>query len=232
MTEEEKSYSNVLATGEVYHVFSKSIAEFKIFKKKSDFSRIKNLFTYYEVEKPSKRFSYFLRLKHAERKDLAEKSSKNSSPDKKRIVDVIAYCIMPTHIHLILKQRKERGISIFMKNVLNSYTRYFNTKYKRKGPLWEGRFKRVWVGTDRQLLHLTRYIHLNPVTAYLVDKPEEWLDSSFNEYIKPGADTRVCRYDEVLSITPGSYEKFVKERISYQKQLAKIKNLVFDNKNP
>jgi putative transposase len=79
---------------------------------------------------------------------------------------------MPTHIHLVLRQLKDGGISKFMSNILNSYSRYFNIKHNRKGPLWEGRFRKVLVGSDEQLLHLTRYVHLNPVTACLVDKPK------------------------------------------------------------
>ncbi len=78
---------------------------------------------------------------------------------------------MPTHIHLILKQLKEDGISAYMSKILNSYTCYFNRRTKRKGPLWESRFKRVEVTSDEQLLHLTRYIHLNPVTAHIVEEP-------------------------------------------------------------
>ena len=70
-----------------------------------------------------------------------------------------------------------------MRRLLNSYTRYFNEKIKRKGPLWEGRFKKVLVNSDEQLLHLTRYVHLNPVSAGIVEKPEDWPCSSYREYI-------------------------------------------------
>jgi len=66
----------------------------------------------------------------------------------------------------------EEGISLYMKNLLNSYTRYFNTKTKRKGPLWQGRFKSVLIKMDEQL-YLTRYIHLNPTSEDLVEKTSE-----------------------------------------------------------
>jgi putative transposase len=116
-----------------------------------------------------------------------------------------------------------------MSTILNSYTRYFNTKHKRKGPLWESRFKSVLVETDEQLLHLTRYIHLNPVTAFLVDKPEEWKASSYNEYLlKVSGSDRTCNYDGILDIEPSSYRKFVEDRISYQRELAKIKELLIE----
>jgi len=115
--------------------------------------------------------------------------------EKEKVIHIIAYCLMPTHIHMLLEEVKEDGISIFTNNVLNSYTRYFNTKHKRKGPLWEGPSKKVTIKSDDQLLHLTRYIHLNPVTAYLCNKPEEWPYSSYNEYIKPNTNNNFCDYE-------------------------------------
>ena len=151
------------------------------------------------------------------------------SSQAEKVVQIVAYCIMPTHLHLILKQLKEDGIANFMRKVLNSYSHYFNIKHKRKGPLWEARFKNVLVRTDEQLLHLTRYIHLNPVTAYLVDKPEDWLFSSYKEYVSNVVDEeRICKYNNILDIEPDSYKKFVEDRILYQRDLAKIKELILE----
>ena len=134
---------------------------------------------------------------------------------------------MPTHFHLILNQKKENGIPRFMSNVLNSYTRYFNTKYKRKGPLWEGRFKGVRVQENEYLLHLTRYIHLNPVSASLVNKPEAWSASSYNEYIGTSGD-RVTDFQELIDMNPSDYRGFVEERIDQQRELEKIKHLILE----
>jgi putative transposase len=208
---------NILVTGEIYHVFNKSIAEFKIFNNHSEFSRMLDTIRYYQYERPSIKFSKFIKSSN---KDIFISK-------KEKLVEIISYCLMPTHIHLILKQLKENAISISMGNIQNSYTRYFNTKHIRKGPLWEGRFKNVLIKTDEQLLHLTRYIHLNPVTAYLVTRPEEWLFSSYREYLMID-DKKICRYDNVLDIEPDFYRKFVEDRVVYQRELAKIKDLVFE----
>ena len=214
---------NPLVNNEVYHIYNSSIAKFKIFNDTSEFSRIIDVVLYYQRKKPETKFCKFIR------------SSKNredgdtSFSDKEKLVEIIAYCFMPTHVHFILKQLRENGISIFMSNVCNSYARYFNTKHKRKGPLWEGRFKNVLVETDEQLLHLTRYIHLNPVTAGLCRKPEEWATSSYREYVSKVSDSdRICRYDGLLDIDSSSYRKFVEDRISYQKELAKIKSTIIE----
>lgn len=211
-----------LVAGEVYHVFNKSIAGFKIFNNDSEFIRMIATFRYYQIEKPSLKFSKFIRP--TVDKDIHNKKTAFLS-DKEKIVQVIAYCLMPTHLHLILKQLKENGISIFMSNILNSYTRYFNIKHERKGPLWEGRFKNVLINSDAQLLHLTRYIHLNPVTKHLINDPEDWLASSYKEYLLKGND-RVCKYDDILDIKPNSYKEFVLDFVSYERELAKMKELL------
>jgi putative transposase len=212
-----------LATGEVYHIVTRSISDYKIFNNKEELARMINCICYYQIEDPSIRFSRFIEFEP----NIREKIRDNFAL-KDKLVDIIAFCIMPTHIHLVLKQIKESGISIFMSNILNSYSRYFNIKHGRKGPLWEGRFKKVLVSSDEQLLHLTRYIHLNPVTAYLVNKPEEWVASSYREYIQSKYENPICNYSDILEIEAVSYAAFVDNRISYQRELAKIKSLILD----
>jgi len=217
-----------LANGEVYHIFSKSIAGFKIFNNNDQFLRAKNMLRYYQIEDMSGSFSHFVRQGNV-KKDGFSGHFSLVSLKKEKIVQIIAYCFMPTHLHLILKQLRDNGISTFMRLALNSYTRYFNTLAKRKGPLWEGRFQNALVETDEYLLHLTRYIHLNPATGYLVDKPQDWLASSYHEYLKKiGNNGCICEYDGIMNIEPSSYKKFVEDRISYQRELAKIKHLLLE----
>jgi len=207
-----------LAEGEVYHIFSKSIAGFEIFRQNSEYNRMKNVLSYYKLEKPSLRFSMFMEIKNK------EKLFQKHFSEKRNLIDIVAYCLMPTHIHLVLKQLVANGISIFMNNILNSYTRYFNVKTKRKGPLWESRFQRVLVKSDEHLLHLTRYIHLNPVTVHLVDKPQDWQFSSYKEFFGK-AEERICNFSQLLEIKPVDYRKFVDSQINYQRELAEIKQL-------
>jgi len=211
----------------IYHVFNKSIAGFKIFNLKADFLRMKELCKYYQIEKPSLKFSRFKEFSKLKKNPQMKLLWKLSS--EKKIVKIIAYWIMPTHLHFILKPLIENGISVFTSKILNSYTRYFNITHNRKGPLWEGRSKRILVKTDEQLLHLTRYIHLNPVTAHLVEKPEEWKFSSYLEYLGliPPQEC-ICEFEDVLEINPQRYRQFVEDRISYQRELAKIKALLLE----
>jgi putative transposase len=212
-----------LLEGNIYHVFTRSIAGFEIFRSNHDYERMRALLKYYQIVNPALRFSVFVELKNK------EKLYQNDNIAKENLVGVIAYCCMPTHVHLILKQIKKGGISIFMSNVLNSYTRYFNIKMNRRGPLWESRFKSVMVTTDEQLLHLTRYIHLNPTTANLVNEPHDWVFSSYREFLEEIQDEeKVCNYSKSLNIDTEEYKEFVSSRIGIQQELARIKEICLD----
>lgn len=215
---------DALVEGKIYHIISRSIAGFKIFNRPADFKRIIKALEFYNHIKSVIKFSNFLALSPRKQKKI----QRDLNDSRSKIVQITTYCIMPTHIHLILKQLKEGGISRLMKNLLDSYTRYFNVKYKRKGPLWESRFKNVLVKKDEQLLHLTRYVHLNPVSAHLIEKPEDWKYSSYQEYTHKKIPHRICDYSDLLEINTTEYRKFVNNQISYQRELAKIKNLLLD----
>lgn len=211
---------------EIYHIVTKSIAEYKIFNNDKDSDRMKDVIRYYQCTKQP--ISYSSLDKLSQEKATCFRNHANDASCEK-LVKIIAYCLMPTHIHLIVQQLRENGMSRFMSNVLNSYSRYFNLKHKRKGPLWQGRFKKVLVENQEQLLHLTRYIHLNPVTAYLVDHPEDWLATSYHEYIQTvRRDDCFCEHHSLLDMSVKAYKQFVEERIVAQRDLATIKHLLVD----
>lgn len=94
---------------------------------------------------------------------------------------VIAYCLMPNHYHFLVGLRED-NISQKMHGFTLSYTKAINRRYKRCGSLFQGRFRAIHVDEVGYLLHLSRYIHLNPVKAHLVKRPEEWEFSSYLEY--------------------------------------------------
>ena len=210
--------------GSLYHIFTKSIAGYRIFNHSLDYKRFLLSSKYYQVPRKVS-FSTYIRLNKIENYEIPIEYL----TEDEFIVKIITYCLMPTHIHFILQQLKDNGISTFMNNVLNSYSRYFNLKIKRKGPLWEGRFKSVLIESDEQLIHLTRYIHLNPVTAYIVDKPEKWQYSSYQEYCEEIKKEEIlCNFHNILDIKADSYKRFVEDNISFQRELSKIKKLLIE----
>lgn len=216
-----------LVNDNYYHIFNRSIAKYVIFNDSDDYYRIINLFDLYRFSDFTYKYSKFRKLSAAHQKSIID-GLKGST----QLVDMITFCIMPTHIHLILKQNVDKGITRYMARVLDGYTRYFNTIHKRKGPLWEGHFEGILVDTDEQLLHLSRYVHLNPTSAGLVKKPHEWPFSSYGEYISKSKDKnryRLCQYENLIGLNPKEYRKFVQDRVSYQQELSKIKRILLDN---
>ena len=144
----------------------------------------------------------------------------------KRLVDMLAYCLMPNHIHLAVKQLCNDGITLFIGRTLNSYTKYFNLRYDRKGPMWDYRFNNILIESDEQLLHTIRYIHLNPTTGFLVNDPFQWKFSSYQEYvgIMEGKE-RLCESCITLNMSPDAYKDFCLSNIELQRQITVSKNL-------
>lgn len=214
-----------LTNNHYYHVFNRSIAKYIIFNNNLDYLRMIELIDLFKYVDFTYKYSAFSELGD-EFKFLYVKSLKLNSA---KLVEIVSFSIMPTHIHLTLKQLVDDGISKYMARVLNSYSRHFNLRHQRKGPLWEGRFKAVIVETDEQLLHLTRYHHLNAVSAGIVKKPEDWPYSSYLEYIDDSKTDGICDFKDVIDMKPDEYKKFTNDQIDYQRKLAIIKHLIFDN---
>ena len=218
-----------LAPGEVYHVFNRSIASQPDFRNQKDYQRIIDVTSYYRFKNLPLRFSHYNRLSQVQK----DKFNKNYIFGNKPMLDIIAYSIMPNHFHFLLQPFISKAISDFMRNMQNSYSKYFNTKYDRTGSLFQFMFKAVHIENEEQLIHVSRYIHLNPVTAYLleVDQLERYSWSSFKDYLSDkGAANSFVNPNLVLSQfqTRGAYKKFVFDQVDYQRELDKIKHLTLE----
>jgi putative transposase len=216
----------VFANNYFYHAFNRGAGRQPTFKTKKDYKRAIITLDYYQYEKPSLRLAKALILS----KDEKERFFENLKKQPKQ-AEIISYCLMPNHFHLLLKQKIKNGIPRFLSNFSNSYTRYFNTKRNRVGSLFQGIFKAVRIETDEQLIHVSRYIHLNPATSLIIR--EEELDvypwSSFPEYLNPKIE-RICNQREILGFFPyrKAYRKFVYNQIDYAKRLEEIKHLTLE----
>ncbi|KKP87085.1 MAG: hypothetical protein UR89_C0007G0004 [Candidatus Roizmanbacteria bacterium GW2011_GWA2_35_8] len=206
--------------GEIYHVFNRSIARYGIFSNLDNGLRFVQTLDYYNNPINVINLGTFL------------KKNKEYSPDiiffnKNNNVKYISYCIMPDHYHLLLKVLKENMLSKYISDVENSFSRFFNIKLKRKGPIWESRFKAVRVKTNEQLLHVSRYIHLNPTSSNLVEKPEDWIFSSYKSFITKSEIINKTM-NEISISDRDLYKKFIEGNIDYQRKLKKIRNLFID----
>lgn len=133
-------------------------------------------------------------------------------------VDLLAYCLMPNHFHLLIYQRQVHMLTSLMQSVMTSYSRYFNLKYKRTGPLFESRFRASAILDDTYLEHITRYIHLNP---------RQWSDyeySSLPYYLQQDTVSWV-RPERILSLfaTPAEYLQFLEDYQENKKMMDILK---------
>ena len=216
-----------LVTGEYYHVFNMSIGGIALFRSSKDYEKFFSLIKYYRFSAAKVSYSDMRVLKKFDKK-MDRKWAKLVLGNDETRVDISAYCLMPTHIHFLFKQKMKDGIKNFMQRIQNSYACCFNRKYKRRGALWAERFGGNLIRDDSHYLHITRYIHLNPTTAGLVDNPEDWEYSSYRQYIGT-----ISKEDDIIrnecEITPKKYRDYVMERKDYQKEIGRIKSLMEDD---
>lgn len=215
------------ANDQIYHVYNRGIDHRPTFTNRTELTRGMMVIDFYRFVKPPIRLSKFLELSNEER----DRITKEIKSRNDKLIDLLAFCLMPNHFHFVVRQLHIDGISKFLANFQNSYTRYFNVKGTRIGPLFLDQFKAVRIETDEQLLHVSRYVHLNPLTSYVVKQFDDLLKypwSSFGEYIngKPS----ICEINTILGFFKHSrdYVSFVKDNASYQRELDKIKHLVLE----
>lgn len=123
---------------------------------------------------------------------------------KKHPVTLLAYCLMPNHVHLILRQDSDEPVDRFIHRLHTAYTMYFNKKYEKIGAVFQGRFKAKLIDTEEYLLHVSRYIHINPVELIHAQGPALSVElaaypwSSYGEYLEPRGK-HLCDSTLVLS---------------------------------
>lgn len=213
---------------QIYHVFNRSIALQPIFSEAKDYQRFLNVVDFYRFASPGLRFSHYNRLLSEDKKTFIEKLQKEG----KKQISIFAFCLMPNHFHFLLKELENNGIRKFSSNLQNSYAKYFNTKQKRGGALFQEMFKAVRIESDEQLVHVARYIHLNPFTSFLVKNINQlriypW--SSLNTYLGIG-NFNFLETDFLMGFFPSKkeFKTFTLEQADYQRQLGLIKHLILE----
>ncbi len=237
------------ANNEVYHLILRGIDGMLLFKALNDYYR--GIFSIYEFNN-SKPVSIKERRKI--RKSFKKSARRRASgtveslvEDDKRdkLVDVLAFCFMPNHIHLLLRQRQDGGIHKFMVKLGSGYGRYFNQKNQRKGYVFQNRFQSVHIEDDNQLRVVVNYIHANPISLIEPNFKEEGIKnhtakevfeflktghrwSSFPDYIGLPNFSSVTERDFILNVMGG--EKGIVDNIMdwilYKKELAAYEDIL------
>lgn len=181
--------------GEYYHIFNRGVDKRNIFEDQTDifyfFHRLIDLNT--EIN-----------FGHDKTRNLQK--NKSLLKDTKPLVNIIAYCLLPNHFHIILKEESSNGISRFMQKLGTSYTKYFNKKYNRSGSLFQGKFKSVHITGHLGLVTLSTYVNLNYKHHGLSIK-NPLVKSSLPEFLEREKYDTICTFQEIIEMS-GSLQQY------------------------
>lgn len=148
--------------GNIFHILNRGVDKRKIFNGDKDYLRFAhNLFDFNTTENVI--LSYYRR-----RANLSDVRR----PTEEELVDVVCWCLLPNHVHILAAEKFPGAASIFSKKIFGGYTKYFNEQNKRSGVLFQGRSKIILVKREGHFLYLPFYIHLNPLDLFQSDWKE------------------------------------------------------------
>ncbi len=179
--------------GGIYHIYNRGVEKRKIFLDDQDYLRFVHDLFEFNDQNPAINLAYYFGKSKSKEVGLP----KIERGARKLFVRLMAFCLMPNHFHLIVQQITDDGITEFIRKLGTGYTNYFNKKYRRVGPLFQGKYKSVQIKSESHLIHLPYYIHLNPLDVAGIEwrgekvinykKASEFLEkyrwSSYRDYI-------------------------------------------------
>ena len=204
------------AINEYYHLYNRGTEKRKIFLDTEDY----------------KHFLFLMYICNTE-KSIELRRIDQYFDRGETIIDIGAYCLMPNHLHLLVREKTEGGISKYMLKLMTSYSMYFNKKYKRTGKLCENKFKSNYVDNDNYLKYLYSYIHLNP--AKLIDK--NWKENKTKNINKLLGYVFSYQYSSLkeytnqkfITLNPSQFPHYFKKPNDHKKEL--FEWLDFNNDN-
>lgn len=170
-------------------------------------------------------YKYFIRLFErylSERRVVGKDGT--PYPNFHERITLLAYCLIANHFHILVYQKDSSDLEKFMRSLMTSYSRYFNLRYKRTGPLFESRYKAVRIDQDSYLHHITRYIHLNPRSW------EHYRHSSLR-YYREGNEPAWLKTEKILVLFRGrdDYMRFVADYEELRDMMSELKYRLADN---
>ena len=218
-----------LVNNEIYHIVVRGVGDSLIFKDKDDYYR--GIFSLYEFNTTDP-----VEIRERRKIRKVQKASGGQASDaRKLLVEVLAFCFMPNHIHLLLRQLKDKGITQFMRKVGTGYATYFNERYNRKGHLFQSRFRAVHIKTEDQLRTVFVYTHTNSISLIEpkwkekgIENPKKVIEflenfkwSSYPDYIGKKNFPSVTEREFLLEVMGGEEgcRKFVEDWVKYKKEI-------------
>ena len=229
---------------EIYHIVLRAIDDNLIFKDDDDYYR--GIFSIYEFN-TTKPITIRERRKIREqfKKANRERVSVSFEADERdKLVEVLTFCFMPNHIHLLLRQIKDNGITKFMRKVGAGYGGYFNRKYNRKGHVFQNRFLSVHIKNDNQLKIVFTYTHTNPISLIEpkwqeegIENPEKVIEflenykwSSYQDYLGKKNFPSVTDREFFLKIMRGEQgcKEFIENWVRYKGEIKEFPGIVLE----
>ena len=230
-----------LVNGEIYHIVIRAIEDLKLFREEKDYFRmIHDLFEFNDEDPAISTYRRDMRNNISRTVlDMLRRRKK-----RKMLVEILAFCLMPNHVHLLVRQLKEGGISKFMRKIGAGYGLYYNQKYERKGHLFQGRYRIIHIESQEQLKTVFVYIHTNPVSIVVpnwreegikeIEKVMKFLEnyrwSSYSDYLgKKNFPSLTSR--EFLTKVMGGIEscrEFVNGWLQFKKELADFNRIAIE----
>lgn len=190
----------VYASESYYHVYNRGVAKQLVFVDKADYEVFLSLLKRYLSNQPAK------------------SRSRMEYPWYQSRLDLLSFCLMPNHIHMLIYQYDEKAVIEFMRSLMTSYSMYFNKRHKRVGPVFQSHYKANRIDQNNYLDHISRYIHLNP---------SRWEDYPFSslKYYMNRAQAEWLRPEAILGLFPDriQYLEFLRDYEGYKEMLEEVK---------
>jgi len=211
----QKNSRKEYGAGGHYHVYNRGVNKSPIFLDEQDFK----IFLGY--------IKLYLEPPNLQGLALQDENGRTISPSKEPKnymgeIELLAYCLMPNHFHLLIRQNNDRGIAEFMHSLIQRYVIYFNKKYARVGGLFQSRYKTVLIEDENQFVYITKYIHRNPIDilpagpgpagleAYKYSSYGNYLGLFRQRWVRP---ERVLSYFSNMRRT-NTYQSFVEDTVA------------------
>lgn len=241
MTERKLRFANE----EIYHIVMRAIDGIDLFRSEQDYLRmIHDLFEFNDINPAPSifRVNYHRHNSNVTKSDFVTLRNRLKK-ERKLLVEILAFCLIPNHVHLLVRQLRENGISKFIQK-FGGYALYYNKKYKRRGHLFQDRFRAIHIKTNEQLQTVFVYIHTNPVAIIF----PKWKEKGIKDFKKAKNFTENYRwssYSDYLgkknfpSITsreflkkvmgePRDCRKFVNDWLKYKLELADLNEVAIE----
>ena len=211
MTKKREFYND-----KYYHIYNRGVDKRIIFQDKGD------LYYFFDAIQ----ISNSIEALNSNERNKKRKILKENKNDDEKLVEIIAYSLLPNHFHFILKQKVENGISKFISKLGGSYSQYFNSKYNRSGTLFQGRFKSKDIDGEFGREIVSAYVNLN-YKHHNYDLKKDLVKTSLFEFLGEEKGDKICSEKEIKYIldTIGGvkeYKKFLREQSKYFSERHKL----------